>query len=65
MLIVVYKRDTMGMLLTFKDRYVEAFDNCKPDFVVILLKLYSVFSALMIFMAIYALCYRAFTGFEF
>jgi len=55
----------MGTLLNFKNLYREAFNNCKPEFLVVLLKIYSVFSALMIFMAFYALAYRAFTGFDF
>lgn len=55
----------MGTLMNFKHLYLEAFENVKPEFLVVLLKIYSVFSALMIFMAIYALTYRALTGFEF
>lgn len=55
----------MGTLLHFKDLYQEAFDNCKPEIVVVLLKIYSVFCAAMIGMAVYAFFYRAFTGFEF
>ncbi|MEM1260353.1 MAG: DUF6747 family protein [Bacteroidota bacterium] len=55
----------MGTLMNFKNMYVEAFENCRPQYVVLLLKIYSVFSALMILMAVYALAYRAFTGFEF
>jgi len=55
----------MGTLLHFKDLYVEAFDNCKPSFVVYFLKGYSIFCAVMLFMALYAFMYRAFTGFEF
>ncbi|MGY8916000.1 MAG: DUF6747 family protein [Flavobacteriales bacterium] len=55
----------MGTLLHFKSIYLEAFENCKPEFVVILLKVYSVFCVLMLFMALYAFTYRAFTGFKF
>ncbi len=55
----------MGTLTHFKNLYVEAFDDCKPEFVVFLLKIYSVFCALMLGMALYALLYRAFTGFDF
>lgn len=55
----------MGTLEHFKDLYLEAFDDCKPGYMVVMLKAYSVFSAIMIGMAIYALMYRAFTGFEF
>ncbi|MEC7264963.1 MAG: DUF6747 family protein [Bacteroidota bacterium] len=55
----------MGTLLHFKHLYLEAFDDCKPSFVVLFLKGYSIFCAIMLFMAFYALLYRAFTGFEF
>ncbi|MGB5668153.1 MAG: DUF6747 family protein [Maribacter sp.] len=55
----------MGTLLHFKDIYTEAFENCKPSFVVVLLKAYSIFCVLMLIMAVYAFMYRAFTGFEF
>ncbi|MCO5724820.1 DUF6747 family protein [Robiginitalea marina] len=55
----------MGTLIHFKNLYLHAFDNCKPTYVVYLLKAYSLFCALMITMAIYAFFYRAFTGFEF
>ncbi|MGD1945795.1 MAG: DUF6747 family protein [Croceivirga sp.] len=55
----------MGTIMSFKNMYLDAFSNCKPEFLVVLLKIYSIFSALMIFMAVYALTYRALTGFEF
>jgi len=55
----------MGTIWNFKNIYFAAFDNCEPKFLVVLLKIYSIFSALMISMAVYALLYRAFTGFEF
>jgi len=55
----------MGTLLHFKSLYQEAFDNCGPVLLVVLLKIYSVFCAAMIGMAVYAFFYRAFTGFEF
>jgi len=55
----------MGTLTHFKNLYVQAFENCKPEIVVILLKIYSVFSALMIFLAIYAFIHRIVNGFEF
>jgi hypothetical protein len=55
----------MGTLLHFKEVYMQAFDNCKPEFVVLLLKVYSLFCAVLLSMAIYAFFYRAFTGFEF
>ncbi len=55
----------MGTLAHFKNLYTEAFENCKPEIVVVLLKIYSVFSAIMIFMAIYAFMDRLLNGFEF
>ncbi len=55
----------MGTLLQFRNLYTNAFKNCHPNYVVVLLKGYSVFCMLMLFMALYALFYRAFTGFEF
>ena len=55
----------MGTLLHFRNLYTQAFENCKPEFVVVILKIYSVFSALMIVMAIYAFMYRIINGFEF
>ncbi|MEM7484995.1 MAG: DUF6747 family protein [Bacteroidota bacterium] len=55
----------MGTLLHFKSLYAEAFDDCKPSFVVVLLKGYAIFCAILIAMAVYAFLYRAFTGFEF
>ena len=55
----------MGTLLHFRKLYVEAFDDCKPEIIVFLLKVYSFFCAVMLVMAFYAFFYRAFTGFEF
>ncbi|MDE3743628.1 DUF6747 family protein [Maribacter polysaccharolyticus] len=55
----------MGTLLHFKDIYTEAFEGCRPYFVVLLLKAYSVFCVIMLMMAFYAFIYRAATGFEF
>ena len=55
----------MGTLSHFKHLYLEAFENCRPSFVVLLLKGYSVFCAIMLALAFYAFFYRAFTGFEF
>ena len=55
----------MGILLHFSTLYMQAFENCKPAAVVILLKAYSIFSVIMIFMAIYALGARAFNGWNF
>ena len=55
----------MGTLLHFKHLYLQAFDDCKPEFVVFLLKAYSAFCAVMLLMAFYAFFYRVLTGFEF
>ncbi|MEX0273225.1 MAG: DUF6747 family protein [Flavobacteriaceae bacterium] len=55
----------MGTILHFKNLYQEAFDNSAPTYAVVFLKVYSVFCALMLTMAFYALLFRAFTGFEF
>ncbi len=55
----------MGTLLHFRNLYSEAFENCKPELIVILLKAYSVFSAILIFLAIYALSDRVFNGWDF
>ncbi|MGB5818291.1 MAG: DUF6747 family protein [Saonia sp.] len=55
----------MGTLLHFRNLYLEAFENCKPEIVVIFLKIYSFFCFLMLSMAIYAFMYRAVTGFNF
>jgi len=55
----------MDAILNFKNVYLEAFENCKPEFLVVVLKVYSVFNAILILMAFYAFFYRAFTGFEF
>lgn len=55
----------MGTLTHFRNLYIEAFDNCKPEIIVFLLKVYSVFCALMLIMAVYAFMDRALNGFEF
>ncbi|MGC1516801.1 MAG: DUF6747 family protein [Maribacter sp.] len=55
----------MGTITHFRNLYIEAFENCKPDILVAILKVYSVFCALMLFMAMYAFVYRAVNGFEF
>lgn len=55
----------MGTLSHFRNLYTEAFEDCKPELVVLLLKVYSVFCALMLFMAVYAFMDRALNGFEF
>ncbi len=55
----------MGTLIHFKKLYSQAFENCKPEILVVILKVYSVFCALMIFMAIYALSDRALNGWDF
>jgi len=55
----------MGTITHFRDLYMQAFENCKPEILVVILKAYSVFCALMLFMALYAFVYRAVNGFEF
>ena len=55
----------MGTLIHFKNLYLHAFQDCKPVYVVYILKAYSLFCAMMLFMALYAFLFRAFTGFEF
>lgn len=55
----------METLSHFRNLYVEAFEGCKPQILVIFLKVYSVFCALMLFMAVYAFMDRALNGFEF
>jgi hypothetical protein len=55
----------MATLSHFKDIYLSAFEDCRPEIVVVLLKIYSVFCVVMLFMALYAFFYRAFTGFNF
>ena len=55
----------MGTLSHFKNLYVDAFANCKPEILVIVLKAYSVFSAIMLLLAMYAFTYRVLNGFEF
>ncbi|WP_308427454.1 DUF6747 family protein [Arenibacter certesii] len=55
----------MGTLLHFKHLYLNAFENCKPEFAVFVLKLYSVFCLVMLSLALYAFLFRIFTGFDF
>jgi hypothetical protein len=55
----------MGILTNFSNFYTQAFEGCKPAVIVILLKIYSVFCALMILMAVYALSERALDGWDF
>jgi hypothetical protein len=55
----------MGTLLHFSTLYKKAFEDCKPVAIVILLKVYSVFCAIMLFMAFYALAHRALNGWDF
>jgi hypothetical protein len=55
----------METIVQFKNLYTEAFDDCKPGIAVIFLKIYSVFCVMLLFMAMYAFVYRAFTGFRF
>ncbi|MEP3207744.1 MAG: DUF6747 family protein [Maribacter sp.] len=60
-----FNKTIMGTLSHFSNLYTQAFENCKPAALVILLKVYSVFCAIMIFMAIYALSDRALNGWDF
>ena len=55
----------MGTLLHFKSLYNEAFDNCRPNYLVVFLKAYAIFCAVLLSMAVYAFMYRAVTGFDF
>jgi len=55
----------MGTLSHFSNLYTQAFENCKPMAIVFLLKVYSVFSAIMILAAVYALSSRALNGWDF
>ena len=55
----------MGTFTHFRNLYVQAFEDCKPEIVVVFLKIYSVFCLLMLFMAVYAFMHRAINGFEF
>ncbi|MDT7829707.1 DUF6747 family protein [Pricia sp. S334] len=55
----------METLTHFRHLYNAAFEDCKPQFIVVLLKVYSVFCALMLLMAVYAFMHRALNGFEF
>ncbi len=55
----------MGTLLLLKGIYLKAFDDCKPDYRVVLLKAYSVLCALMLMLVFYAFFYGLFTGYEF
>lgn len=55
----------MGTLTNFKNLYLHAFEDCKPSYVVYILKGYSFFCALMLSMALYAFFFRMLTGFEF
>lgn len=51
------------MFYEIKNRFLGAFEGCGPKYLVIALQLYSVFSALMILMALYAIALRFKTGF--
>ena len=55
----------MGTLLHFKNLYTEAFRDCRPVLAVFLLKAYSVFAAVMLFVAIYAFARRILSDFIF
>ena len=55
----------MGNLEHFRVLYLRAFEGCKPRIVVTALKLYGLFCAIFLVMAVYAFVYRMLTGFEF
>ncbi len=55
----------MGTLVHFSNLYTKAFENCRPLAIVVLLKAYSVFCAIMLLMAAYALSSRALNGWDF
>ncbi len=55
----------MGTLSHFKNIYTEAFEDCRPNFVVLFLKAYFIFCVLMLTMTFYAFIYRIATGFDF
>ncbi|MCL6268297.1 DUF6747 family protein [Flagellimonas myxillae] len=55
----------MGTLLHFKQLYLEAFNDCKPSYVVLFLKGYTIFCGILLAMAFYAFMYRILTGFDF
>lgn len=55
----------MGTLSHLSNLYSRAFEGCKPAIVVYILKAYSVFVVIMIFMAFYALSHRILHGWEF
>lgn len=55
----------MGTLLHFKKLYFEAFDDCKPSYLVLFLKGYAIFCAILLSMALYAFMFRVLTGFDF
>ncbi|MFZ9004875.1 MAG: hypothetical protein JSW57_09300 [Flavobacteriaceae bacterium] len=55
----------MGILAHLKYLYDHAFEDCRPAYMVYLMKGYAVFCALMLSMALYAFFYRVFTGFDF
>jgi len=55
----------MGTLLLFKNLYHQAFDDCKPGFLVIVLKVYTFFCLTMLGLLLYAFAYRVLTGYQF
>jgi len=55
----------MGTLGHFRNIYFTAFENCKPGILVVVLKAYAVFCAVLLSITLYAFIYRAFTGFHF
>ena len=55
----------MGTLLLFKNLYYQAFDDCKPSILVVVLKVYTFFCLTMLGLLLYAFVYRVLTGYQF
>lgn len=62
---VTVKPLMMNTLLNLKKMYLDAFENCGPNYLVAFLKVYSIFCAVLWSVTFYAFLYRAFTGFRF
>jgi len=55
----------MGTLIHVKSIYTAAFKNCKSEFLVLILKAYSIFCAIMLLIVLYAFVFRALSGYRF
>ena len=63
---IIYTRNTyMNTFLNFKNAYLQAFKESESPFFTMILRIYSIFNAILILIAVYAFLYRVFTGFEF